>query len=128
MIEILSEKPSGVRRAPLKKWVESNRKALKTLSRLPHFLRDPDEVREYQPPSKPRLIWCLREARSIYTHQPPELHCAIQDGMGEHYGYPRHSLYLRVWWGRTGYAFGIVWEGPTQDERIEWAKRFQPDA
>lgn len=121
----MPEKPA-IRRAPLRNWVRRNREAFKSLlRRLPQFIQDPDDVREYQPPSKPRLIWGFRESRSIYTHQPPDLHCTVQDGMGEHYGYPRHSLYLRVWWKRTGYAFGVVWMGPTQDERIEWAKRFQ---
>jgi len=34
------------------------------------------------------------------------------DGMGEHYGYPRHQLLVTVWWNRTAYAFGLSFAVP----------------
>ena len=63
--------------------------------------------RERTKPSAPRLL--MGELKWITTHrwELPRLDVRIMDGMGEHYGYPRHFAYLILWWNRRGYVWGV---------------------
>jgi hypothetical protein len=80
---------------------------------LPRFLRDAHDHRRFQEPSLPHLVFGKKQWTSRYRINFPTLHVTVQDGMGEHYGYPRHSCYLILWWGRYGYAFGVYFSQPS---------------
>jgi len=106
---------------PLSKWwrhavcwpIKDTGKSLRSLCvDLPRFLADRHDYRSYSTPSAPYLLFGRRLWTSRYPINLPTLHVTVQDGMGEHYGYPRHSCYLILWWGRHGYAFGIYFQPP----------------
>jgi hypothetical protein len=39
------------------------------------------------------------------------------DGMAEHYGYPRHHVWIVFFWRRVGYATGIEFSVPNAEVR-----------
>jgi hypothetical protein len=80
-------------------------KEVRKLAHLPGYLRD--DYREQMVPSSPRLVLGHRRIVSIEGLNLPELRINVMDGMGEHYGYPRHQVLLILWWNRRGYAFGV---------------------
>lgn len=70
------------------------------------------EDRLYLPPTEPRALVGAKVAFSALRWQVPQLRCAVCDGHGEHYGYPRHYLYIIIWWKRVGYAWGVEFSTP----------------
>ncbi len=96
---------------------ESVRSVRSLLVDLPGFLRDEHGHRWFQPPSEPHVLWGRKQWTSRYRINAPTLHVTVQDGMGEHYGYPRHSCYVILWWGRRGYAFGVYFSKPDSNWR-----------
>lgn len=84
---------------------------LRKLSYLPGYLSG-----DHRPHYRPTVPTLLLGRRLIYTMERwnlPELRISVMDGMGEHYGYPRHQLLLVLWWARRGYAFGLSFEVPS---------------
>ena len=63
--------------------------------------------RDNTAPSAPRLLLGEKKWISMRRWELPRLDVAIMDGMGEHYGYPRHHAYVTIWWNRRGYAWGV---------------------
>ena len=58
-------------------------------------------------PSIPRLLLGRKQWISAKRWELPRLDVCIMDGMGEHYGYPRHHAYVILWWDRRGYVWGV---------------------
>lgn len=74
--------------------------------------------RESTVPSVPVLVWARVQWISMRKWEYPRLDVSVMDGMGEHYGYPRHHVLLLLWWNRRAYAFGIEFI-PSDRHRIE---------
>jgi len=83
-------------------------RSLRSLAYLVRYVSPAnDELRSYMPPSTPRLLLGERRWTALHKWEWPRLDISIMDGMGEHYGYPRHRVNLILWWNRRGYAWGV---------------------
>ena len=98
------------------RWPADQWKELRKLAYLPRYLRC--DYREHYAPSVPFLWLGKRWGRTIEAWSPPDLRINVMDGMGEHYGYPRHQLLVTVWWNRTAYAFGLSFAVPATPHEI----------
>jgi len=96
-------------------WPRDQWKELRKLSYLPGYLSD--EYRDHLAPSVPSLWLGRRIMTTIERWNLPELRINVMDGMGEHYGYPRHQLLIVLWWRRRGYAFGLSFAVPEIQNR-----------
>ena len=67
-------------------------------------------------PTIPRLILGRKQWISARKWELPRLDVSIMDGMGEHYGYPRHHAYVILWWNCRGYVWGV--EYSTTNDQI----------
>jgi hypothetical protein len=47
----------------------------------------------------------------------PRLEVSVCDGMAEHYGYPRHHVWIVFFWRRVGYATGIEFSVPNTHDQ-----------
>lgn len=92
------------------RWPAEQWQQLRKLAYLPRYLRD--EYREHLTPSVPSLWLGNRWGRTIETWSLPNLRIEVMDGMGEHYGYPRHQILMILWWDRTAYSFGLTFAVP----------------
>ena len=90
-------------------WLVANCRSLRTLVvDLPAYAwGDLHPFRDRTKPSVPRLLLGERKWITVLRWELPRLDVRIMDGMGEHYGYPRHFAYILLWWNRRGYAWGI---------------------
>jgi hypothetical protein len=92
------------------RWPADQWKQLRNLAYLPRYLAA--DYREHYAPSGPSLWIGKRYGHTIEAFALPDLRISVMDGMGEHYGYPRHQLLLIIWWNRRAYAFGLSFAVP----------------
>lgn len=133
--DLKKDAPAGCMKRLVRRWwthavwwhVQDTCKAVRALLvDLPRFLRDKHDHRRFQKPSEPHVIFGKRQWTSRYRINLPTLHFTVQDGMGEHYGYPRHSCYLILWWRRHGYAFGVYFLPPNAKVDASADNKSQP--
>jgi hypothetical protein len=95
-------------------WILANGRSLRSLFwHLPLYANGTlHPFREQTVPTVPRLLWAKKKWISMSRWELPRLDVCIMDGMGEHYGYPRHYAWLILWWNRRGYVFGVEYAVP----------------
>ena len=75
---------------------------------LPRYLSAANHpIRAELAPTTPRLLLGRKQWISAKRWELPRLDVCVMDGMGEHYGYPRHHAYVILWWNRRGYVWGV---------------------
>lgn len=70
------------------------------------------EHRKNMKRTKATWLWCEPLSVGIYWWMAPRFEARVCDGMGEHYGYPRHYARIMLWWNHRGYAFGVHFDVP----------------
>ena len=89
-------------------WTKANIRSLKSLAYVFRYATPAmDSIRQHMKPSSPRLLLGEKKWYALRKWEMPRLDVSIMDGMGEHYGYPRHRACLILWWNRRGYAWGV---------------------
>jgi hypothetical protein len=68
-----------------------------------------------QSKTKTGFVFLKNYSTSIHKVYLPEIQLTVQDGMGEHYGFPRHSLYLVIYWNHQGYYTGVEFRALDKD-------------
>lgn len=93
----------------LRSWCKYNGNSIKALCiTLPRYLSgNLHPFGRPQKPSHPQIVFGDLQWISVEKWNFPSLEVSIMDGMGEHYGYPRHRAYVVFWWKCRGYAWGI---------------------
>lgn len=99
-------------------WWLANARCLRSLLvTMPHYAwGNLHPFRHNTQPSSPRLLLAEKKWISMRRWELPRLDVAIMDGMGEHYGYPRHHAYVLLWWNRRGYAWGVEYSSTNAEE------------
>jgi hypothetical protein len=97
------------------RWVAENAAAAKALLGVPRYLRD--EFRPNMRRTRPRLLVWKRKWVTIEKWTGPRLEVSVCDGMAEHYGYPRHHVWIVFFWRRVGYATGIEFSVPNTHDQ-----------
>ena len=102
-------------------WIKSNCQSLRSLAvDVPSYAWGYlHPFREHTKPSVPRLLLGTLKGLTILRWQLPRLEVRVMDGMGEHYGYPRHTAHILIWWNRRGYAWGVEYTTNAQDQTRE---------
>jgi hypothetical protein len=99
-------------------WIKSNCQSLRSLALdVPAYAWGYlHPFREHTKPSVPRLLLGELKGMTILRWQPPRFEVRVMDGMGEHYGYPRHTAHILIWWNRRGYAWGVEYTTNASDQ------------
>ena len=98
------------------RWVAENAAAAKALLGVPRYLRD--EFRPNMRRTRPRILIWKRKWVTIQKWTAPRLEVSVCDGMAEHYGYPRHHVWIVFFWRRVGYATGIEFSVLNTSEQV----------
>jgi len=93
----------------LRNWGRHNKNSIKALCiTLPRYLSGKlHPFGRPQEPSRPQMVFGDIQWISVEKWNLPSLEVSIMDGMGEHYGYPRHRAYFVFWWRCKGYGWGV---------------------
>ena len=109
-------------------WMLANGRSVRALCwTLPQYAwGNLHPLRHRTEPTNPRLLLGRKQWISARPWELPRLDVSIMDGMGEHYGYPRHHAYVILWWNRRGYVWGV--EYSTNAESIRSGGGVTPSA
>lgn len=96
-------------------WTKTNLESLKSITYglYQYLFGWTREHRPYMKRTKARWffgesLWVMRDFIDA-----PRFECRVCDGMGEHYGYPRHYARFVISWNHHGYAFGVDFSAPS---------------
>ena len=70
------------------------------------------EHRKRMKRTKATWLWCYPLSAGVNWWFAPRFEARVMDGMGEHYGYPRHYCRVMIWWNHVGYVWGVHFDAP----------------